>query len=56
MDNACFVWSVVATLYPAESHIENRRIRITILYLANIEFPITFKDIPKFENLNIHNK
>ena len=35
-DNACFTWSVVAALYPAEKYMD-------------IEFPITFKDISKFE-------
>jgi len=31
---------------------ENHRIRITVLNLADFEFPMTLKAIPKFENLN----
>ena len=54
-DNACFAWSVVAALYPAETYV-NRESSYphytTVLNLANIEFPITLKDIYKFERLN----
>ena len=54
-DNACFAWSVVAALYPAERHV-NRESSYphytTVLNLANIEFPMTLKDIYKFERLN----
>ncbi|XP_018345109.1 PREDICTED: uncharacterized protein LOC108750260 [Trachymyrmex septentrionalis] len=55
MDNACFAWSVVAALYPAEKHVERESSYLhytAVLNLAGIEFPITFKDIPKFERLN----
>ncbi|XP_018355119.1 PREDICTED: uncharacterized protein LOC108756057 [Trachymyrmex septentrionalis] len=55
MDNACFAWSVVAALYPAEKHAEREPSYphyTTVLNLAGIEFPITFKDILKFERLN----
>ncbi|KYN50748.1 hypothetical protein ALC56_10211, partial [Trachymyrmex septentrionalis] len=55
MDNAYFAWSVVAALYPAEKHAERESSYphyTTVLNLAGIEFPITFKDIPKFERLN----
>jgi len=39
-----------------EIQIGNRRIRITtVLNLTNIEFPITLKDISKFERLNAIN-
>ena len=54
-DNACFAWSVVAALYPDEKYTERESSYphyTTVLYLAGIEFPITFKDIPKFERLN----
>ena len=54
-DNACFAWSMVAALYPAEKHAEREssyQHYTTVLNLAGIEFPITFKDISKFENLN----
>ncbi|KYM84755.1 hypothetical protein ALC53_05068, partial [Atta colombica] len=51
MDNACFVWSVVATLYLTEKY--GARVIITLHYtavlnLANIEFPMILKDISKF--------
>ncbi|XP_018346999.1 PREDICTED: uncharacterized protein LOC108751371 [Trachymyrmex septentrionalis] len=55
MDNACFAWSVVAALYPAERNVTRESSYphyTTVLNLAGIEFPITFKDISKFENLN----
>ena len=54
-DNACFAWSVVAALYPAERNADRESSYLhytTVLNLADIEFPITFKDIPKFEWLN----
>ncbi|XP_036144602.1 uncharacterized protein LOC118646237 [Monomorium pharaonis] len=54
-DYACFAWSVIAALYPAEKHSE----RMTsyphytkILNFDDIEFPIALKDIEKFERLN----
>ncbi|XP_011067903.1 PREDICTED: uncharacterized protein LOC105154238 [Acromyrmex echinatior] len=54
-DNACFTWSVVAALYPAERYV-NRELSyphyIAVLNLTGIEFPMTLKDIPKFERLN----
>jgi hypothetical protein len=54
-DNACFAWSVVAALHPAENHTE--RISSyphysTVLNLKDIEFPMTLNQIKKFENLN----
>jgi len=55
MDNACFAWSVIAALYPAEKHAERESSYphyTTVLNLAGIEFPITIKDISKFERLN----
>jgi len=49
-DNACFAWSVVATLYPAEKYTERERpILLHDSVESHIEFPITFKDISKFE-------
>ncbi|KYN12354.1 hypothetical protein ALC57_15467 [Trachymyrmex cornetzi] len=55
MDNACFAWSVVAALYPAEKHV-NRKSSYpdytTVLKLEGIEFPVTLKQITKFEFLN----
>ncbi|XP_018371747.1 PREDICTED: uncharacterized protein LOC108766747 [Trachymyrmex cornetzi] len=55
MDNACFAWSVVAALYPAERNADRKSSYphyTTVLNFAGIEFPMTLKDIPKFERLN----
>jgi len=55
MDNACFAWSVVTALYPAEQHVD-RTISYphytSVLNLQDIQFPMTLKDITKFERLN----
>ena len=53
MDNAYFVWSMIAVLYLAKNHVDRKSSYLHYtMNLANIEFPITFKGIPKFENLN----
>ena len=55
IDNAYFAWSVVAALYPVQSHV-NRKSSYpdytTVLNLEGIEFPVTLKQITKFELLN----
>ncbi|KYN10211.1 hypothetical protein ALC57_17664 [Trachymyrmex cornetzi] len=56
-DNTCFacIASVVAALYPAERNAEweySYPHYTTVLNLTNIEFPMTLKDIQKFERLN----
>jgi hypothetical protein len=54
-DNACFAWSVVAALYQAERHAERTSSYPhyrTVLNLTNIEFPMSLKNIVKFERLN----
>ncbi|KYN30393.1 hypothetical protein ALC56_15320 [Trachymyrmex septentrionalis] len=54
-DNACFAWSVVAALYPAERNADRESSYphyTTVLILAGIEFLMTLKDISKFERLN----
>ncbi|RLU26769.1 hypothetical protein DMN91_000566 [Ooceraea biroi] len=54
-DNACFAWSVVAILYPAERHTERKSSYphyTTVLNLKGIEFPVSLKQIKKFELLN----
>ncbi|KYN21199.1 hypothetical protein ALC57_06426 [Trachymyrmex cornetzi] len=54
-DNACFAWSVVAALYPAEKYTERESSYphyTAVLNLASIEFPMILKDINKFERLN----
>jgi len=55
-DNACFAWSVVAALYPAERKSERESSYphySTVLNLKDIEFPMTLTQFKKFENLNI---
>ena len=55
-DNACFAWSMVAALYPAEKYTERESSYphyMTVLNLTDTEFPITSKDISKFERLNM---
>ena len=55
-DQYCFLWCILAYLYP----VENNK-NITSSYskhfdkfnLEGLEFPMKVKDIPKFENLNI---
>ncbi|KYN09117.1 hypothetical protein ALC57_18748, partial [Trachymyrmex cornetzi] len=54
-DNACFAWSVVAALHPAQKHVERESSYphySTVLNLAGIEFPMTLNQIRKFEALN----
>ncbi|XP_036146043.1 uncharacterized protein LOC118646698 [Monomorium pharaonis] len=54
-DNACFAWSVVAALHPAERHsdrVSSYPHYSTVLNFGDIEFPIALKDIKKFERLN----
>lgn len=56
-DQYCFLWSVVASLYPAKSHCD----RISsyphfqdVLKTDGMSFPITFYDIKIFEKNNSH--
>jgi len=54
MYNACFTWSVVATLHPAERNTERESsypYYTTMINLKDIEFPM-LNQIKKFENLN----
>jgi hypothetical protein len=54
-DNACFAWSVVAALYPAEDHVYRESSYphyTTVLNLEGIEFPMSLKNIDTFERLN----
>ncbi|XP_071574661.1 uncharacterized protein [Temnothorax nylanderi] len=55
MDNACFAWSVVAALHPAERHLERESSYphySTVLNLRDIVFPMTLSQIKQFERLN----
>jgi len=54
-DNVCFAWSVVAALYPAERNSERELSYpqyMTVLNFNDKEFPMTLKNIEKFERLN----
>ncbi|XP_011867221.1 PREDICTED: uncharacterized protein LOC105561658, partial [Vollenhovia emeryi] len=54
-DNACFAWSVVDALHPAEKHTERESSYpdyITELNMQDIEFPMTLNQIKKFEHSN----
>jgi len=51
MDNACFAWSVVATLHSARSNSSYLHYT-TVLNLTDIMFPMTLNQIRKLENLN----
>ena len=54
-DQYCFLWCILAQLYPVEDHKD--RISKYLMYENNLniqglEFPMKVKDIPKFERLN----
>ena len=54
-DQYCFLWCILAQLYPVENHkdrISKYIIQLNKLNLKGLEFPMKVKDIPKFENLN----
>ncbi|KAL6418908.1 hypothetical protein ACFW04_014170 [Cataglyphis niger] len=54
-DNACFAWSVVASLYPIERNAERESSYphyTTVLNLQNIEFPVIVNQIKNFERVN----
>ncbi|XP_029674792.1 uncharacterized protein LOC115242545 [Formica exsecta] len=54
-DNACFAWSVVAALHPAKLKVDRESSYphyTTVLNLQDIEFPVTVKQIKKFELIN----
>ena len=54
-DQYCFLWCILAQLYPVENHkdrISKYIIHLNELNLKGLEFPMKVKDISKFENLN----
>ncbi|CAD6243198.1 GSCOCG00012650001-RA-CDS, partial [Cotesia congregata] len=56
-DNFCFLWSVVAALHPAHegqnvSRVSSYPHYSRVLNYHGIKFPMTLKDIPKFEKMN----
>jgi len=55
MDDACFAWSVVAALYPVDNHTDRMSKYPPfneVLRLEGIDFPMTLKQIKRFERLN----
>ena len=54
-DQFCFLWCILAHIFPLEDH-KNRTSNYSMhfhkLNLKGLEFPMKVKDIPKFENLN----
>ena len=54
-DHYCFLWCMLAYLYPVGEHknrTSNYSMHFNKLNLKGLEFPMKVKDIPKFENLN----
>ena len=54
-DQFCFLWCILAHLFPVEDHknrTSNYSMHTNKLILNGLEFPMKIKDIPKFENLN----
>ena len=54
-DQYCFLWCILAQLYPVENHkdrISKYIFHLNKLNLKGLEFPMKVEDIPKFENLN----
>ena len=54
-DQFCFLWSIIAYLYPVENNktkTSSYSIYFLKLNLQGLEFPMKVKDIPKFERFN----
>ncbi|CAD6210684.1 GSCOCG00010926001-RA-CDS, partial [Cotesia congregata] len=56
-DNLCFLWAVVAAFHPAPDWKNVSRVTSyphysQVLNYSGIKFPITLKDIPRFEKMN----
>ena len=54
-DQYCFLWCILAYLYPVEDHKDrtsNYLMHENKLNLKGLEFPMKVKDIPNFERLN----
>lgn len=54
-DNKCFLWSVLACLFPASNHpsrISNYKRYEQNLNMSGIKYPVTLQQIPKFEKQN----
>ena len=55
-DDKCFFWSVLRALNPVERDNEridgNLKSKIDTLNMGDINYPVTLKDVSKFEDLN----
>ncbi|XP_043482540.1 uncharacterized protein LOC122511404 [Leptopilina heterotoma] len=54
-DNQCFKWAILSALYPTDKHadrVSKYRPYENTLNFSGIEFPVSLKDISKFETLN----
>ena len=54
-DNRCFLWSILASLYPAQSHISRLSHYIkhqSAVNMAGLDYPVSTKQIPHFEDNN----
>ena len=55
-DNKCFLWNVLRALNPKDNHPErvdkNLMLQENTLNMEGIEYPVSLKDINKFENQN----
>lgn len=56
-DEKCFIWSIIASLYPVSKNSHPYRVSNYIQYESelncqNIEMPVSLADVPKFEKQN----
>ncbi|XP_076383568.1 uncharacterized protein LOC143260866 [Megalopta genalis] len=54
-DDACFYWAVVSSLYPVKDHSYRASSYLhdsDVLRTEGFQMPVSFKDIPKFEEAN----
>ena len=56
-DNKCFLYNIIAALYPAKNNpqrVSNYKKYVSKFNLKNVTFPMAVNKIPKFEELNKH--
>ena len=51
-DNKCFLWCVLRALCPKDSHPERVDTDLTKENMKGIEYPVSLKDLGKFEKQN----
>ena len=54
-DNLCFLWSVLAGIHPVDhnaNRVTNYKPHLHELNTTGLSFPMSVRDVPKFENLN----